>query len=148
MTKALIVSTALVGSLVFTMTGGCGYSSTDNELIAQPKKVFHQTPIVCPNRNDVDVSLGVMRGGVGSMSVADMMLTVNNPKDVATLEKAIADGKLVKIRYNEFRLALCQEDNDLTSVEIVDGVAKTEDQKKSETIDALEKQLRDLKGKD
>ena len=144
--KVMCISTVLVGALFLSMLGGCGYSSTDNELIAQPKKVFHQTPIICPNRNDVDLSLGVMRGGVGSMSTQDMMLTVNDPKNVALLEKAIADGKLVKIHYNEFRFQWCQEESDLTSVEIVDGVAKTEDQKRAETVEALEKQLRDLKG--
>jgi hypothetical protein len=52
MTKALIVSTVLVGSLFLTAVFGCGYSSMDNELIAQPKKIFNQTPVVCPDRGE------------------------------------------------------------------------------------------------
>lgn len=123
---------------------GCGYSSVDNELICQPKKIFHQTPIVCPNRNDVDISMGVMRDGVGSMSSHDIYLTVPNPKDLQTLETAIADGKLVKIHYNDYRFTWCQHTETVTSVEIVDGVVKTEQEKRQQEIDALTKKLEQL----
>ncbi len=124
---------------------GCGYSSVDNDAIGQPKKIHHQTPMLCSNRNDIDISLGVMRGGVGSMSTQDLYLTVPNQKDLETLDKAIVDGKLVKFHYNQYRLAFCQQDDTLTSVEIVDGVPKSEDEKKQQEIDNLEKHLKSLK---
>lgn len=123
---------------------GCGYSSVDNELIAQPKKIFHQTPLICPNRNDVDVSLGVMRDGVGSMSTHDIYLTVPNQKDLQTLETAINDGKLVKIHYNDYRFTWCQQSETVTSVEIVDGPVKTEQEKRQQEIEALTKKLQQL----
>ena len=108
-------------------------------------KIHHQTPMLCGNRNDIDISLGVMRGGVGSMSTQDMYLTVPNQKDLETLDKAIVDGKLVKFHYNEYRFAFCQQDETLTSVEIVDGVPKSEDEKKQQEIENLEKHLKSLK---
>ena len=123
---------------------GCGYSSVDNELIGQPKKIFHQTPLICPNRSDVDISLGVMRDGVGSMSSQDMFLTVNNPNDLKTLESAIADGKLVKIKYNDYRFTWCQLSENVTSVTVVEGSPQSEKDKKKHEIDELNKKLHQL----
>jgi hypothetical protein len=115
--KKLILLPFLIGLTA------CGYSSVENELISQPKKIFHQTPIFCPDRVDVDVSMGVMRNGVGSMSNQDVFLNVPNEKDVKTLEKAISEGKLVKIKYNVYRVVWCQPDDEVVSVEILDSAA-------------------------
>jgi hypothetical protein len=117
---------------------GCGYSSTNNEMVAQPKKIHHTTPILCHNYTELDVSMGVMRNGSGSMSTEDVLLTVNNDKDQIVLQKAIDDGKLVKIHYDEFRFAVCIP---------VEGAIKTEDQKKQDKIDELKKQLDQLQSK-
>lgn len=127
------------------LTCSCGYSSVDNDAIGQPKKIHHQTPIICGNRNDIDISLGVMRGGVGSMSTQDMMLTVPNQKNLELLDKAIVDGKLVKFHYNEYRLTFCQPEETLTSVEILDGVPKSEAEKNQQEVDNLERRLKSLK---
>ena len=37
----------------------CGYSSKENEMIGQVKKVAHQTPIFCDDRVDADISPGI-----------------------------------------------------------------------------------------
>lgn len=116
----------VIGMLALACYGvGCiGYSSTDNELVGQPKKVLHQTPIVCDERYDLDMSLGVMRDGVGSMSQQDVVLTVPNSNDVKTLTKAVADGKLVRVRYDIKRFVWCWNDHIVRSVEVVDTTTK------------------------
>ena|ERR1035437_8887163 len=112
MKKYLVIALLLITS--------CGYTSVDNELLGQPKKLYHQTPIICPNRTDLDISLGVMRNGVGSMSTQDLYLTVPNKQDVDKLNSALSSGKLVKLHYNILRWTLCQRMESVTSVEILD----------------------------
>lgn len=115
-----IVSLSLIASCLV----GCGYSSVNNELVGQPKRTHNQTPVFCDDRTDVEVSLGVMRGGIGSISTHDTSLTVPNQKDVETLNQAIKDGKLVKIIYNTKRAAWCWEEEVVVSVNVVDEVVK------------------------
>jgi hypothetical protein len=97
---------------------GCGYSARDNELIGQVKKVVHATPLICPDRYIVDVSLGVIRGGVGSMSSQDVWLTVDSDKAIETLKKANESGEIVKLKYDIARLTICKEDHIISAVEI------------------------------
>jgi hypothetical protein len=97
----------------------CGYASVGNEVVGQPKKVVHQTPILCDDRTDLDLSLGVMRDGVGSMSTQDLWLTVPNESDAATLQGAVERGQLVKVRYDERRFTWCWEEHVVRSVEVL-----------------------------
>lgn len=111
-----------VALLSLLALGGClGHNSTGNELVGQVKRVQHKTPILCPDYVHVDVSMGTMRNGVGSMSTQDLWLWVKNPGDVAILEKAAKDGQIVKITYDVARARWfgCVEHEELTSVEIV-----------------------------
>lgn len=96
---------------------GCGQASVNNELVGQVKRVVNRTPLICPNRSDVDVSLGVFKNGTGSMSTRDMWLTVQNQDDVKKLNTLAASGALVKITYDVERLVLCPEDHWVTKVE-------------------------------
>lgn len=105
----------LVLPLILT---ACGMSSRDSELVGQVKKVGHITPILCPDRFDVDLSLGVLRGGVGSMSSEDVWATVNDPGMLATLKKANESGQIVKVSYDVYRFVWCQEARNITKVEI------------------------------
>lgn len=99
----------------------CGDSSTNNTLTGQVKKLHHVTPIVCPNRVDVDVSMGVMRNGVGSMSTQDMWIVVSDTSFVPMLEDAVKTGALVDIEYNEARLLICSRtDAYLTSAKLAE----------------------------
>jgi hypothetical protein len=97
---------------------GCGLSSTQNELVGQVKKVTNQTPLICPNRIDADISLGVMRNGVGSMSAQDMWFTVEKESDQELLRKAAEAGSIVKVLYDVHRVTLCQEAHRITHVEL------------------------------
>lgn len=97
---------------------GCGYSARDNEMVGQVKKVTNQTPLICPDRVDTDISLGVMRGGVGSMSSQDLWLTVPNHDDQVVLKHAAEVGELIKITYSVARLTFCMEDHIVSHVEV------------------------------
>ena len=112
------VMLVLVCMMMFV--AGCGKSSVDNEVIAQVKKIYNVTPLICMNHNVVDLSLGVMRNGVGSMSTQDMYLYVEDKKNVDVLKKASDSGKLVKITYDTKRVNWCVPDREVVKVEIVD----------------------------
>lgn len=94
----------------------CGRTSVDNELTGQVKKVAHKTPIFCWDNVEVDISLGVMRNGVGSMSAQDVFLTVTSAEDVKKLEAAAATGALVTVKYDEMRVNWCWHDLVIKSV--------------------------------
>lgn len=98
---------------------GCGYSSQNNELIGQIKKISHETPIWCPNFTAVDVSLGILRNGVGSMSTEDLWLYVSDPYVLDTIKKAQEANAAVKINYGIRRISFCVPVAWLTSVEIL-----------------------------
>lgn len=119
------MKTAFLFLMTLTLAcAGCGYASVGNDLVCQPKKIHHVTPIFCPTRDDVDVSMVVMVNGVGSMSTADMWLTVPNPWDRDALQRAIDTGKIVHIRYDEARFRWC-DNEDLVANVTVDENAKS-----------------------
>lgn len=96
----------------------CGYSSRENEVVGQVKKVMFNTPLVCSDYYDVDLSLGVMRNGTGSMSTQDMWIVVNK-SDLDVLKQANADGGVVKIIYDTQRVSFCTNGMIATKVEVV-----------------------------
>lgn len=106
----------LFGAAALILLFGCGNSSTDGELTGQVKKVTHVTPLICPNYYAVDISLGVMRNGTGSMSTQDMWLTIRDDRDMSFLRNVAENGQLVKVHYDTKRMAICTEDHILTSV--------------------------------
>lgn len=113
MTKKLI----LAGLLLLS---SCGYSQQNSEAMGQVKKVIHRTPIICPNYYEVDLSLGVMRNGVGSVSTQDMWAYVEDPAVLKVLQEAGKTGEpLVKVEYDERRIALCTEEKIITKAEVV-----------------------------
>lgn len=109
-------------TLLFTaaiLLNACGSSSVDNELTGQVKRVIRRTPIICPDYVEADISLGVMRNGVGSMSTEDVWLYVEDQSDVLLLDRAAQDGDLVRVEYDIHRVTLCVPDHFLTYVELV-----------------------------
>lgn len=105
--------------LLLLALSGCGYSSKGNETIGQVKKLTAETPIVCNERTDADLSLGVIRNGVGSMSTEDRWFTVESEADKAILKQASETGALVKVTYNLKRWVWCYSDHIITHVELV-----------------------------
>jgi len=104
--------------LAVSLLASCGYSARDVEAIGQVKRVVHNTPLICGDFIDVDISLGVMRGGVGSMSTQDILVNVNKEQE-ATLKKANESGALVKVTYDRQRFAICTGGRWATSVEVL-----------------------------
>lgn len=105
--------------LLIMMLCACGYSSKSSELSGQPKNIEHNTPLICMNYDSVDISLGVMRNGVGSMSTQDVYLYVPSQNDIDTLNQAIKDGKLVKITYDEARITFCVPEKVVRKIEVL-----------------------------
>ena len=97
---------------------GCGYSSRDNEVIGQVKRVMNNTPMICGDYYDADISMGVMRNGVGSVSKEDMWVVIPGDK-VAEFKKLAESGEPVKVVYDIKRLAFCTTDHVARSIEVV-----------------------------
>ena len=110
MKKIIVIASVLVLT-------ACGYSAKDIETIGQIKKVVLNTPLVCPDFYDVDVSLGIMRNGTGSMSIQDIWIVVNK-SDLALLKKANESGDLVKFTYDNQRFPICTGGKFATKVEV------------------------------
>ena len=101
------------------LLGGClGHSSVDNQAIGQVKKVQSVNPWIYPSYHRVDISLGVMRNGVGSISKDDMLLYVPDDVDYETLKHASETGDIVKIKYNVARFYWYGETETVTHAEI------------------------------
>jgi hypothetical protein len=113
--KALI---RLLSLVLVVGASGC-YSQRDSELIGQVKTVAPVTPLVCPDHVAVDISLGILRNGVGSMSTQDVWMRILNHDDVAKLKRAAESGELVKIRFDERRVTLCFPERNVLWVEPV-----------------------------
>jgi hypothetical protein len=105
--------------VIAVLLTGCGYSSRDNELIGQVKKVVKFTPIICMDYTAVDISLGILRGGVGSMSTQDVWLYVDDRSMEKTLKEANETGALVKIAYDDARWRWCVETKVVRSAKII-----------------------------
>jgi hypothetical protein len=118
MLVGLFCSIAVVGCAGGVGDGCCGWSGRDISGVGQVKKVRLDTPILCPDYHEVDISLGVMRNGVGSMSTNDMTLFI--PENlVPELKKAAEAGALINFTYDERRASWCVGTTDrLTSFKL------------------------------
>jgi hypothetical protein len=103
---------------LLVMFVACGNSSAQNESVGQVKKVIKRTPIICGDYVEADISLGVVRNGIGSMSHEDLLLYVQNQSDIDTLKHAADSGDIVKFTYDVRRFTWCTPDHWLTSVAI------------------------------
>ena len=102
---------------------GCGHTSMDNEMMGQVKKVVGNTPLVCPNYTDADVSLGVIKNGTGSMSTQDAWVVIEDKKLIPIFKQACETGQLVKIKYDVKRFGgnyfVCTPEKFATNIEIL-----------------------------
>lgn len=104
--------------ILLSFSGCLGYSAIDNTALGQVKRIHQETPMICPNYIDVDISLGITKNGVGSVSTQDIIAVVTSAKDVELLKLAQEKNILVKITYNEKRLTFCTSDTFITKVEL------------------------------
>lgn len=100
-------------AIALAFTAACGNSSANNEVVGQVKKVKMMTPIICPDYVEADVSLGVMRNGVGSMSHEDITLAVDpdDKETIAAFKQAAENGAIVKVAYDVHRVSWCWPDH-------------------------------------
>ena len=107
-------------SIVYLFLAACGMSSTQNEAVGQVKKVIKHTPLLCSDYTEADISLGVIRNGVGSVSREDLTLALDNgdTKSIATLKAAAESGAIVKFTYDVVRVAACWPDHRLLTVPV------------------------------
>lgn len=110
------------------LAAACGMQSADNEAVGQVKKVIKETPLVCPDYTEVDVSLGVMRNGVGSLSKEDVSFAIDNAETakIGTLKKAAESGAIVRLTYDVKRVSWCWPDHRLVDVAIDDAPPSAE----------------------
>ena len=102
-----------------SILSACGNNSINNDLAGQVKRVGSATPLVCGDYTYADVSTGIMRNGVGSMSSEDVLVQLENPADAELLKKAQLEGKLVHIIYDKRRIAICGQYRRATKVELL-----------------------------
>jgi hypothetical protein len=124
MSQGKMVCLGLVVFILIVLCIARGFSSKDNELICQVKYVEHKTPLICPDYMEASVSLGVMKDGVGSMSVSDKHLTVRTDEQYKILQTAVKSAKLVRIIYDMKRAGgdywICTPEYIVKKVEILD----------------------------
>lgn len=106
----------LAASVIFGLNT---FNAKDGELIGQAKKIITATPIVCPNYEALDVSLGVMQNGTGSMSTHDVWLTIKDVEDLKKMKEAVEKASIIKVHYDSRRIAICTEDLIATGFEVV-----------------------------
>lgn len=112
------MKTIILASVVSLSLFGCGYISRDTELVGQVKKVTNNTPLLCPDYKTADISLGVMRNGVGSMSTQDVWIVVDTTQ-AEVMKAAVETGEIVKITYDMKRITFCTPHYFASKVEII-----------------------------
>lgn len=105
----------IVGLLSSALAGCMGYSARDAEVIGQAKRLSNVTPLLCFDYMAFDLSLGIMQNGTGSMSREDKWFVVGQGVNVGELKKAVERGAIVKVVYDEQRMAPCSEHGVMTA---------------------------------
>jgi len=121
--KTIIATSTLIFCAIVGLMAACGTSSSGNEVVGQVKKVVNKTPFICPNYTEVDVSLGVVRNGIGSMSHEDLVLALDNSakNSIDKLKRAAEDGSVVKLTYNVERVSPCWPDHRLDPAIVIEA---------------------------
>lgn len=118
-TIAILASITIIGCSG-GMNDGCGgWSEKEISGTGQVKRVGLQNNIVCPNYYEADISLGIMRNGVGSVSTHDMVFFIPDSmlKDFRTYSEK---GSIVNFTYDVRRFDWCVNEFRLTSVKLAE----------------------------
>lgn len=118
---AVLVAFIFVGALigVALFADGCGHSAKNSELIGQVKSVSMETPLICPDRAEADISLGILRDGSGSMSKHDVDALITKPEHLKIMRGAAETGHLVRVTYDKRRAPWCGPNIIITNVELI-----------------------------
>lgn len=114
----LFCSLAMVGCAGGVGDGCCGWSGMDITGSGQVKRVSKVSPMICPDYYAVDISLGVMRNGVGSVSKEDMILYLPDNM-LIDMKRAAESSAIINFVYNERRSSNCVPDARLLSFKVV-----------------------------
>jgi hypothetical protein len=104
-----MIKVAIILALAIVVAAGCGDASRGNAIVGQVKRIKQMTPMICPDYIEVDLSLGVLRNGVGSTSREDATLAID-PSDHATIDvltRASRSGQITHLTYDERRTSPC-----------------------------------------
>ena len=113
----------IIFSLFLVYAGFNTMYSRDGDLVGQAKKITLVTPFwqsICPSYYALDVSMGVLQGGTGSMSTQDVWFTVLDREDISAMKEAVKHAAIVKVKYAERRLYACTEGHLATGFEVID----------------------------
>lgn len=97
----------VIGLSVLGVKSCTGNSEEGTAVVGQIKSINRVTPIICPAYTEADISLGVMRNGVGSMSVHDITLTLPSSALSDAVTQAQQSGTLVKVTQDVRRFSFC-----------------------------------------
>jgi len=114
--KRILLLAALASTML--LSGCFGYTSTGNEVVGQVKKVIKHTPLMLPNYVSVDLSLGVMRNGTGSMSKEDLIMYVPDERLVSQLQALAESGEIIKVSYGVARYRFYVPNEELESMRL------------------------------
>lgn len=114
----MVFKRTAVALLSLVMVSSCGYSGRDAELVGQVKKVSRLTNLICSDYYAVDVSLGVVRNGTGSMSTQDVWIQITDESQLPMLRDAAEKGLLIKAKYDERRFPICTEPYIMTEASV------------------------------
>lgn len=116
---SVLTSLAVIGCAGGMGDGCCGWSGREISGTGQVKRVGLESNIVCPDYYEVDISLGIMRNGVGSMSTHDMKFFIPDGmvKDFRTFAEK---SSIVNFSYDERRSPWCVNQHRITSFKIAE----------------------------
>lgn len=109
----------LFSFLVLGVISGCGLQARDTEAIGQIKRIAKKTPLLCPDETLLDMSLGLMRNGTGSVSQEDLWIRVQDAHQEFLLRQAVDSGAPVRVTYDVQRFRFCWEQREATKIEII-----------------------------
>lgn len=104
---------------IMMAASSCGLTARDSEAVGQIKHVIKKTPIFCPDETLLDMSLGLMRNGTGSVSQENVWIRVSTPEQEKQLRDAATSGAPVRVTYDVQRVRFCWEERETTRVELI-----------------------------
>lgn len=110
---------SILAAILLLSLVGCGYQSRNTEMVGVVKRIAFMTPLMCPDYTYLDLSLGVVRNGVGSMSTEDASAMIVDPSITKLLQLAATENKIVRVTYDRARYSFCSPFRKVTKVEIL-----------------------------